>query len=120
MSSVKVTVNIEVDGEPVKGFPLVRRFEPVDRDSFDATLSTGAGTYAAFPASGQVASIQALLFQAVGDQFDVRLTGVAASQVRLNRGGFILVVDSSGFTGPTVANVSASPGGKATGFLAGT
>lgn len=120
MSSVKVTVNIEVDGEPIRGFPIVRRFEPVDRDSFDATLNGGAGVYFNFPASGQIASIQALLFQAIGDQFDVRLNGTVNSQVRLNRGGFILVVDSSGFTGPTLANVSASPGGKAQGFLAGT
>lgn len=118
MAAVKVTVHIEVDGEPLKGFPLVKRFEPVDRDSFDATIATNAA-FVAFPASGQVASTQALFFQAVGAVMSIRLDGDVGSEIALNRGGFVLVVDSSGFTGTTIQNNSGA-GAKAQGFLAGT
>lgn len=117
MASVKVTVNIEVDGEPLKGFPYVRRFEPVDRESFDATIATGA-PFVAFPTTGQIALKQFLFFQALGATMAFKLQGDGTA-VTLNKGGFVLVVDTSDISAPTIQNNSGS-GAKAVGMLAGT
>lgn len=117
MASVRISVNIDVDGEPVRGFPIVRRFEPVDRDSFESTLATNA-LFVALPATGQVGSVQALLFQAVGATMAFKLAGDGTG-ITLNKGGLVLVLDSSGFTGTTVQNNSGA-GAKAQGFVVGT
>lgn len=117
MASVKVTVNIEVDGEPLKGFPYVRRFEPVDRESFDSNIASGAA-FVTIPTSGQVAIYQFLFFQALGAQMAIKLRG-DGTQVTLNKGGFILVVDSSDQIGTTIQNNSGGAA-KAVGMLAGT
>jgi hypothetical protein len=117
MANVKVTLNVEVDGEPVQGFPMVRRFEPVDKASFDATLANNAA-FVAIPAAGEIAATQFLLFRPVGALMSIKLAGDGTG-VALNKGGFVLVVDSSGFTGTTVQNTSGA-GAKAQGILAGT
>ncbi len=116
MAAVKVTVNVEVDGEPVKGFPYVRRFEPVDRESFDLTLPTNA-LFVNLPTTGQISPFQFLFFQALGAAMAVKLRG-DGTQVTLNKGGFILVVDSSDLAGTTVQNNSGSSA-KAVGMAAG-
>jgi hypothetical protein len=117
MASVKISVDIEVDGERVRGFPIVRRFEPVDRESFDSSLATNA-TFVSIPSTGQIGSTQALFFQPIGAAMAFRLAGDGTA-ITLNKGGFVLVVDASGFTGTTVQNNSGSTA-KAIGFLAGT
>jgi hypothetical protein len=117
MANVKVTVNIEVDGEPLKGFPYVRRFEPVDREGFESTIPSNAA-FIGIPATGQVAIYQFLFFQALGAQMAIKLRG-DGTQVTLNKGGFVLVVDSSDQIGTTIQNNSGS-GAKAVGMIAGT
>lgn len=117
MPSVKVTVNIEIDGEPLRGFPYVRRFEPADRDSFEATIATGAA-FVAFPSSGQVALKQFLFFSPLGATMAVKLQGDGTA-VTLNKGGICLIVDSTDIASPTIQNNSGS-GAKAIGMLAGT
>lgn len=114
MPNVRVTVNIEVDGEPLKGFPISRRFEPVDKSAFDITQATAPG-YVALPISG-VASTQLLLFQPAANM-GIKLAGDGTG-ITINKGGFVLVVDSS-FTGTTFENNSGG-GAKVVGFAAGT
>lgn len=117
MSSVKVSVMIEVDGDPVKGFPLVRRFEPVDRGSFEATLADNA-SFVAFPAATHIGISQFLLFQPIGAAMAVKMMG-DGTEFTLNKGGLVLVLDSSDLTGTTVQNNSGGSA-KAVGQSAGT
>lgn len=117
MPSVKVTVNIEIDGEPIRGFPYVRRFEPADRDSFEATIATGA-PFVAFPTSGQITLKQFLFFCPLGAAMAFKLQGDGTS-ITLNKGGFVIVVDSTDISAPTIQNNSGA-GAKAIGMLAGT
>jgi len=115
MPAVKVTVNIEVDGEPLRGFPLARRFEPTDKIAFDFTQAAAAG-YNALSVAG-VGTIQCLLFQPAANM-GVKLAGDGTG-VTINRGGFVLVVDAAGFSGLTFENNSGGAA-KVVGFAAGT
>lgn len=114
MPNIKVTVNIEVDGEPIKGFPISRRFEPTDKSAFDITQADGVG-YNALPITG-IASTQCLLFQP-GANMGIKLAGDGTG-ITINRGGFLLVVDGT-FTGTTFENNSGGAA-KVQGFAAGT
>lgn len=118
MASVKVTVNVEVDGEPLKGFPYTRRFEPVDRESFDATIATGA-PFITLPSSGQVGIFQFMFFQALGAVMAVKMRAAGDTAFTLNKGGFVIVVDSTDLAGTLIQNNSGA-GAKAVGMLAGT
>ena len=115
MPAVKVTLQIEVDGEPLKGFPIVRRFEPTDKSAFDITQAS-AGGYVALPITG-IGSIQALLFQPAANM-GVKLAGDGTG-VTVNKGGLLLVIDAGGFSGTTFENNSGGSA-KVTGFAAGT
>jgi hypothetical protein len=47
-----------------------------------------------------------LFFQPLGAQMAIRLNGVTGSEITLNKGGFILVVDAANFSGTTIQNNS--------------
>lgn len=117
MPRLKITVGLEVDGEPIKGFPVIRQFEPTDEESFQSTLATNVA-FVTIPTTGQVALTQALLFMPTGAAMAFKLAGDGTA-ISLNKGGFVLVVDAAGFTGTTVQNNSGS-GAKAIGLIAGT
>jgi hypothetical protein len=86
---------IEVDGEPLKGFPYVRRFEPTDRGSWDFTLADPVGA--------------AMAIKMMGD----------GTEFTLNKGGLVLVMDSSDLTGTTIKQNSGGAA-KGRGMTAGT
>lgn len=122
MPSVKVSVMIEVENEPLKGFPLVRRFEPTNESSFRSTLAAGAGyvTLASENSPGLAGQLQFFFVQNLSTSSDlnVRPTGLAASEIKLNKGGFIIIVDANGIaTAPTFQTTS---GGLITAIQAGT
>ena len=103
MASVKVTVNIEVDGEPLKGFPVVRRFEPVQRQGAEINQAANAAFVSFFDS---LTNHSFLFFQPLGANMAIRPTGTVGSEVTINKGGFILIVDTANFTGITIQNNS--------------
>jgi hypothetical protein len=107
MPAIKVRINVEVDGTPLPGFPLVRRLEPVKKDVYDGNIPY----YSAFvpiPQTGNVTQTQVLFLQPIGGQLLFRLVNNEDPAISVNTGGFILVLDSTGFTGTTVQNTTGS------------
>jgi hypothetical protein len=114
MPSVRVTVNVEVDGEPIRGFPFVRRLEPADKSAFDITQAAAAA-YVALPTSG-VSPVSVLLFMPAADM-ELKLLGDGTGAT-ISKGGLVLVVDAA-LTGTTFQNNSGGAA-KVAGFVAGT
>lgn len=98
---------VEVDGEPVRGFPIQRRFAVDETQSFAYEKTTGGG-FADIPDS-QVATGQFVLLQpdrTVSFRFSDGAVG--ATSVDVNAGGFLLVFDGSWAAGIEVSNASGS------------
>jgi hypothetical protein len=108
MPAIKVRINVEVDGTPLPGFPLVRRLEPVKKDVYDGTIAANA-TFVAIPKTGNVTQTQVLFLQPIGGQLAFHLVNNETPDIQVASGGFILVLDSTGFTGTTVQNTTGSP-----------
>jgi len=117
VASVKVSLMIEVDGEPPRNFPLVKRFEPTDRASGEVTLADSA-TFVALPVTSEVAIHQFMFFHALGAEMAVKMMGDGTA-VTLNKGGFVLVFNSKDLTGTTVQQNSGDTA-KASAMVAGT
>ena len=102
MPVLKVTINIDLDDIPVTGFPLVRRFETPEGQSFTMQRPTGAA-FTALP-TGELSTIQALVMQS-DRTTAIRLNGVAG-EVTINPNGIVAVIDGSLGTAPTLQNNS--------------
>jgi hypothetical protein len=106
-SNVKVTVLVEVDGEPVRGFPLQRRFSVDETQSFAYEKTSGAG-FADIP-DNQLTTGQFTLLQPDRTvSFRFSDGAGAAAAVAVNAGGFLLVFDGSWANGIEVENTSGS------------
>lgn len=106
MPSVKVTVNIEVDGEPLKGMPYVRRFETAAKDGFDTNQPTNAA-FVALPSTGVVSDTQFLFLQPLTATLGVKVKGDGTA-FNLSKGGFLLLIDSASVSGTTIQQNSGS------------
>ena len=123
MPTLKATVNLELDGVSIPGFPVVRRLEMPESQSFRyEKVDDGNGsTFLAVP-TAQIASIQALVVQ-TDQQLTFRFDGQTDAGILLNAGGLILVmdatIDASATTNITVNN-NVQPTANITGIAAGT
>lgn len=105
MANVKVTVMIEVDGEPLKGFPIVRRFEPVQRQSAEVNQASNVAFVSLFDS---LTNHTLLFFQPLGANMAIRPNGTVGSEITVNKGGFVLILDTANFSGTTIQNNSGS------------
>lgn len=109
MSTLRVTVQVDLDGVPVAGFPLVRRLELDESQGFVFEKATGGG-YTAVP-TGELATVQALVLTSDQD-VTIRLNGQSDAGVALVAGGVLAIVDATinagATTNVTVTNASGS------------
>lgn len=102
MPSIKTSVVVDVDDVPVSSFPVIRRLEPPEAQSFVVQRATGGG-FVALP-SGELTTIQTLVLQA--DQtVSIRLDG-AAGAITLNPNAILVIMDGNLTAAPTVSNAS--------------
>lgn len=106
-SNIRAVLLIEIDGQPVRSFPLTRRIAVDETQSFSYEKTSGAG-FADVP-DGQISTGQFLLLQP--DQaIDVQFSDGAGGPevVTINPGGLLLVLDGSWSNGVEIENTSGS------------
>ncbi len=123
MPTLKATINLELDGVSLSGYPLVRRLELDESQQFRyEKVDDGDGTTFIAVPTAQIASIQALAIQS-DQQVTVRFDGQTDAGILLNAGGFILVmdatIDASAATNATINN-NLQPTANIQGIAAGT
>ena len=125
MPSIKVVVDVEVDGVKVQGFPLTRRISTDEIQHFDyeEAADNDATTYSTLPTT-QIASVQALVLRALEQPITLRLDGQTDAGLVITEGGLIVIIgatiDASATTNATVNNPDASALSRLKGFAAGT
>jgi len=125
MSSLKVTIDVELDGVKVQGFPFTRRLsvDEVQHFDYDEAADNNTTTYSALP-TAQVAAIQALVLRALEQPITLRLDGQTDAGLVINAGGIVVIVDATidagASTNATVNNPDATAVSRLKGFAGGT
>ena len=123
MPTLKATVNLELNGVSLSGYPVVKRLELDESQEFryEKVDDTDGVTFIALPTS-QIDSIQAIAIQA-DQQLTFRFDGQTDAGILLNAGGLILIIDATidaaAATNATVNN-NVQPTANITGIAAGT
>ncbi len=123
MPTLKATVNLELNGVSISGYPVVKRLELDESQEFryEKVDDTDGVTFIAMP-TGQIDSIQAIAIQA-DQQLTFRFDGQTDAGILLNAGGLILIIDATidaaAATNATVNN-NVQPTANITGIAAGT
>ena len=122
MPSIKFTIQAEIDGVPLNGFPLVRRVSVAELQTFEYEEANDGNTttFSDIPV-GQLDSIQALLVRP-DQQVNVRIDGQTDAGIIINAGGILLIIDGTNDAGSNRARVNNNSGNTANlrGFGAGT
>jgi hypothetical protein len=96
----RVTVSLEIDGQPVRGFPVSRRLLLDETTSF--SLDVASGGFTDLPVSA-IATKQ--FFYLTTDQVTTFQFGNgAAGNIQVSPGGFLLLVD-----GTVATDIEANP-----------
>ena len=125
MPSIKVVVDVEVDGVKVQGFPLTRRIstDEVQHFDYEEAADNDTTTFSALP-TAQIASVQALVLRALEQPITLRLDAQTDAGIIINAGGLIVIVDATidagAATNATVNNPDATALSRLKGFAAGT
>ena len=110
MPTVEIVVSAKVDGQYVPGFPLTKRIECDEAQTFDYEKATGGG-YAALP-TGELAEIQVLIVRPMSQQVTLRLDAQSDAGIIVNAGGFAILcdvdIDAGAATNATIDNSSSS------------
>lgn len=88
---IKATVQLEVDGQLVRGFPVARRLVVDEVQSFSVDVASGG--FSDLPVSF-LTDKQVFLLQPAGNTV-VRFANGASGDITINAGGFLLLVDGS-------------------------
>lgn len=104
MPNLKLSIQLEIDGNPVSGFPLVRRItvDELQQYQYEEPDDGDTVTFSALPAD-QIASIQALLVQ-TDQEITLRFDGQSDAGIVLNSGGIILILDGTIDAGAGASN----------------
>ena len=125
MPSVKFTVNVEVDGVTVEGFPFIRRIstDEIQHFNYEEAADNDSTTYSTLPID-LIASVQALVLRPLEQPITLRLDGQTDAGLIINEGGFIVIIDATidagASTNATVNNPDATALSRLKGFAAGT
>jgi hypothetical protein len=101
MATLKVSIDIELNGVRVQGFPMVRRVDLTEVQNFNVIRAT-AGGYVALPL-GELTTLQALLLTS-DKALSVQLGATEEADITLASDGLILIIDGSN----TASNAKAS------------
>lgn len=109
MPTIKVTVDVEVDGKRIGNFPVSRRIQITEEQAFQYLAADSAG-YHSIPAS-EIAVVKALVFTA-DKALTLRLQGQSDAGLVVNENGIVALVDvtlnSGALTNATLNNTSGS------------
>lgn len=107
MPSIKITIDVEIDGHRVPGFPLARRTEVTEVQQFNVTRADSGG-YVATPTT-EIPSLKALILH-TDEAVTVRLDGQSDAGIELNAGGILAIldttIDAGASTNATISNTS--------------
>ena len=92
MPTLEFTVLVKRDGQPISGYPLVRKLTVTEVENKVFTQATGGGFTAM--TVGPLASLTGLVIQP-DQQLSVRLNGQAAGEWVLNANGLLLILDAT-------------------------
>ena len=123
MPTLKATVTLELDGVLIPGYPVTKRLEMDESQSFRyEKADDGDGTTFTAVPTAQIGSIQALSIQS-DQQVTIRLDGQSDAGIVLNAGGLLLImdatIDASSTTNATMNN-NGQPTANIKGIAAGT
>ena len=96
----KVTVTVEIDGAPVRGFPISRRLSLDETTSFSIDVASGGFTDLPVAAIGT----KQLFFLQPAGTTTFQFGNGAAGNLQVNSGGFLLGVDCT-----HASDIEASP-----------
>ena len=125
MPSIKLSVNLEIDGVTVTGFPLIRRLsvDEIQHFDYEEGADNDTTTFSALP-TAQIAAIQALLLRPLEQPITLRLDAQSDAGIIINAGGLIVImdatIDAGASTNATVNNPDASALSRLKGFAGGT
>lgn len=104
MSVLRVRIEVELDGAPVPGFPLVRRLQVDEAQVFayEKANDGDAVTFVAVPAD-QLAEVQGLVLRS-DRQVTLRLDGQSDAGIVVNAGGVVVLLDVDVDAGAGAAN----------------
>lgn len=100
MATVEVEVRVLVDGQPMTGFPVVRRVTVADFQRFDFAKADDAGVFSSLPGLDVIESLNVLLVRPAA-AMTVRLDGQTDAGILLNADGLLLILDGTLDAGPT-------------------
>lgn len=107
MPIYEIAVQVKKNGEPVSGFPVTRRIETDESQSFEHEEVTGGG-FVALPTS-EMDELNLFLAR-VDQEVTFRFDGQTDAGIVLKSGGLILIIDADiddgAATNATVSNVS--------------
>ena len=112
MPVLRLTVNLEMDGEIVPGYPKIKRISVDESQSFrmEKADDGDATTFTALP-TAQLGEVQALIVEA-DQQITHRLDGQTDAGVVMNAGGILIIfnadLDASATTNITSNNNTGS------------
>jgi len=126
MPSVKVSLDVEVDGQRLSGYPLVRRIEtdesaPLD---YEKAADNDSTTFTTLPIDGALSEVQVLVLR-IGEQpITLRLDAQTDAGLVINAGGFVCLfdvdIDAGATTNAKVNNPDATDLATIRGLAAGT
>ena len=120
MSSLELSVMVRCDGQPFSGFPVTRRIEVDEMQSFKYEKAADNDTITFAPvAADQIATIQTLVLH-TSKALTVRFNGQTDAGILLNAGGMIIIFDATINAGAEVNNPAASAMTLIEGLAAGT
>jgi len=110
---IKVRIEIETDGKALPGFPITRRIEVAEMQSFDYSKADDGNdtTFTTLPLD-VMAAIQALVLTA-DRSTTLRLDGQSDAGIQLNAGGLIIILDATINAGVTNALINNNSGSAA-------
>ena len=90
MQTIKVTINVEIDGVQLEGYPLIKRLSVDEVQQFNYEKTDGGG-YAAMPLD-QLSNIQMLVVKP-SKQVTLRLDAQTDAGIVVNANGIVILAD---------------------------
>ncbi|MCH7761634.1 hypothetical protein IIA15_09610 [candidate division TA06 bacterium] len=105
--NLKVTIQVEIGGVPIAGFPVVKRLvvDESQQFNYEKAADGNPSSFSALPVA-ELATVEALIIKASDLPITVRLDGQSDSGIELKLGGILVILDATIDAGAGVQNVS--------------
>jgi hypothetical protein len=116
MPTLKLTVQADLDGVPLSGFPVVRRLVVTEVQTFETARPAQPGTWYSLPVV-ELATLNALIVQ-TDQPITLRLDGQTDRGINLAAGGLVVLFDVHMDAG-YLTNATSANNGTATAIVSG-